>query len=270
MAGDWIKMRSDLVDDPSVFKIAAAVKLDKFSVIGRLHAFWSWSDKHAVDGRVDGASSLYVDDIVRCDGFAQALSCAGWLVIGEDFIEIPKHDRHNSNSAKERALKNARQARWRQNKDADVDAQPSTQATTNASTREEKRREEKNKDQEQGEAPAQDKVKPKFNPLTVKPKNVSDDVWADWCAHRRDLKKALTEEACKRQIKTLEGHHNPEAVIDLSIRNSWTGLFPEKVTYNVHRLPAKSSFTNIPPVNAEEIRAKTEENERLGVRRANF
>jgi len=31
-----------------------------------------------------------------------------------------------------------------------------------------------------------------------------------------------------------------------------------------------SRFTNLPPVNAAEIRAKTEENKRLGVRRANF
>lgn len=32
----------------------------------------------------------------------------------------------------------------------------------------------------------------------------------------------------------------------------------------------QSRFTNLPPVNADEIRAKTEENKRLGVRRANF
>lgn len=34
--------------------------------------------------------------------------------------------------------------------------------------------------------------------------------------------------------------------------------------------PQQSRFVNIPPVNAAEIRAKTAENERLGVRRANF
>ncbi|SER19535.1 hypothetical protein SAMN04244573_03077 [Azotobacter beijerinckii] len=34
--------------------------------------------------------------------------------------------------------------------------------------------------------------------------------------------------------------------------------------------PQQSRFTNLPPVNAEEIRARTAENERLGVRRANF
>lgn len=39
---------------------------------------------------------------------------------------------------------------------------------------------------------------------------------------------------------------------------------------NVHQFPAKSAFTNLPKVNAEELRARTAENERLGVRRANF
>ncbi|MCY1305410.1 hypothetical protein D9M70_552170 [compost metagenome] len=34
--------------------------------------------------------------------------------------------------------------------------------------------------------------------------------------------------------------------------------------------PQQSRFTNLPKVNADEIRARTAENERLGVRRANF
>lgn len=42
------------------------------------------------------------------------------------------------------------------------------------------------------------------------------------------------------------------------------------VPRNVHAFPAKSRYTNLPQVNADEIRAKTEENKRLGVRRANF
>lgn len=140
MAGEWIKMRMDLQDDPAVYKLASITKMDRFAVIGRLYSFWAWADKHAVDGRVDGATSHVVDDIARCDGFAEALVSVRWLEIGDDFISIPNHDRHNGESAKERSLKNARQARWRQGKadkaSTDVDATTST----HASTREEKRR----------------------------------------------------------------------------------------------------------------------------------
>ncbi|WP_052469433.1 YdaU family protein [Pseudomonas massiliensis] len=39
---------------------------------------------------------------------------------------------------------------------------------------------------------------------------------------------------------------------------------------NVHAFAPKSRYTNLPQVNADEIRARTEENKRLGVRRANF
>lgn len=147
MAGDWIKMRNDLPNDPAVYKIAALTRLDRFAVIGRLYAFWSWADKHAVDGRVDGATSTVVDDVVRHDGFAESLAAVRWLEISEDSITLPHHERHNGESGKERGLKNARQARWRQSKttqaSTDVDVQASTSPSTEPSTREEKRREEK-------------------------------------------------------------------------------------------------------------------------------
>ena len=149
MAGDWIKMRNDLPNDPAVYKIAALTKLDRFAVIGRLYAFWSWANKHAVDGRVDGATSTVVDDVVRHDGFAESLAAVRWLEISEDSITLPHHERHNGESGKERGLKNARQARWRLSKvspaSTEVDGRASTRPSTDASTREEKRREEKNK-----------------------------------------------------------------------------------------------------------------------------
>lgn len=142
MAGEWIKVRLDLPEDPAVYRLSRITGLDRLSVIGRLYAFWAWADKHAVDGRVDGASTLDVDDITRHDGFADAMAQVKWLDVGPDYLAIPKHDRHNGESAKERSLKNARQARWRDGKGADVDAPPSTKKPTKASTREEKRREE--------------------------------------------------------------------------------------------------------------------------------
>ena len=142
MAGDWIKMRVDLKDDPSVFKLAELLAVDELHVIGCLFCFWAWADKHAVDGHVDGATSRLVDKVSSTPGFCTAMQAVGWLVIEEAGIRIPNFDRHNGESAKERGLKNARQARWRSGKLGNVDAAPSTAASTAASTREEKRREE--------------------------------------------------------------------------------------------------------------------------------
>ncbi|NMX92016.1 MULTISPECIES: helix-turn-helix domain-containing protein [unclassified Pseudomonas] len=79
------------------------------------------------------------------------------------------------------------------------------------------------------DAPSAKKKAPKFDPLTCKPSNVSEQVWADWCQHRKEIRKPLTKTTCERQAKTLAGHHWPDAVIIQSISNGWTGLFPEKV-----------------------------------------
>ncbi|MNJ55432.1 hypothetical protein D3C77_509210 [compost metagenome] len=65
--------------------------------------------------------------------------------------------------------------------------------------------------------------------MTCKPTNVSEQTWADWCQHRKEIGKRLTKTTCDRQAKTLAGHHAPDAVINQSISNGWTGLFPEKV-----------------------------------------
>lgn len=68
----------------------------------------------------------------------------------------------------------------------------------------------------------------KFDPLAVKPKNVSPEVWADWCQHRREIHKPLTAKSCEQQAKALANHPTPDSVLVLSISNGWTGIFPDK------------------------------------------
>jgi hypothetical protein len=142
MAGDWIKMRSDLHDDPAVYKLAEILEVDELHVVGALFCFWAWADKHAVDGHVDGATTRLVDKVSSTQGFAAAMKSVGWLIQTEKGVSIPNFDRHNGESSKERGLKNARQARWRAGKLVSVDALPSTSPSTKSPTREEKRREE--------------------------------------------------------------------------------------------------------------------------------
>jgi DNA-binding transcriptional ArsR family regulator len=79
------------------------------------------------------------------------------------------------------------------------------------------------------DAPSAKKKAQKFDPMTCKPANVSEQTWSDWCQHRKEIRKPLTATTCAKQAKTLAGHHAPDAVINQSISNGWTGLFPEKV-----------------------------------------
>jgi hypothetical protein len=130
MAGDWIKMRIDLRDEPEVIQIAAETNLDEDAVVGKLHCIWGWANKTSRLGNAPGVTVAWLDRYVSVTGFAQAMANAGWLHIKGDGFSFPKYDRHNSQSAKRRALTANRMKRKR---DAD--------AVTGASP--EKRREEK-------------------------------------------------------------------------------------------------------------------------------
>ena len=72
------------------------------------------------------------------------------------------------------------------------------------------------------------KKKSAFDPLTTKPPNVSAKVWADFVAHRKGKSK-LTAVACELIAAKLTGHPDPDVVLNQSIENGWTGIFPEKV-----------------------------------------
>lgn len=148
MAGEWIKLEATTLDKPEVLRIARTLKIDRDAALGKLVRLWSWFDANSVDGVVDGVVDDDVDRMCFCPGFAAACVSVGWLVIDEsaERIALPNFDRHNGETAKQRALKNRRQANWRAGKDGCVDdgasTETSTRPSTKASTREEKRREE--------------------------------------------------------------------------------------------------------------------------------
>lgn len=145
MAGDWIKMRVDLAEDPAVIGIAARLGLDEFSVVGRLQALWSWADGQSRDGHAGGVTAAWVNRKVQRDGFAEAMVEVGWLAIEDDGISFPNFTNHNGETAKTRALGKNRQQKKRASEEV---TQPPSQTSRNerdkSVTREEKRREESN------------------------------------------------------------------------------------------------------------------------------
>lgn len=113
---DWIKMRANLRDDPAVWTIAKALKMDAFGVIGRLHAMWAWFDAHATaDDPFVAVSPEAMDDHLRCQGWCDAVSAAGWLILHDDRLGVPNFARHMGASAKERAMSSVRVAKHRTN-----------------------------------------------------------------------------------------------------------------------------------------------------------
>lgn len=166
MAGDWIKMRTALANDPSVIAMAGALGVDEFEVVGMLHHLWSWADAQSRDGHVPGVTKKWIDRYVHRDGFANAMCAAGWLVVDDSGINFPHFERHNGKPAKDRALAGERQRKKRANVTQSV-PNVSRGERDNTVTREEKRREE---NKELGGAAAQPLVDDGSKPAKPKSK----------------------------------------------------------------------------------------------------
>lgn len=109
MAGDWIKMREDLYEDPAVLFIAQRLQTRPEHVVGYCHKFWCWVSRQCRDGIVTGVPILSLGSVLGMPGFAELLCEVGWLEYDDSVpempvIRIPKFERHLSQGAKARAL----------------------------------------------------------------------------------------------------------------------------------------------------------------------
>ncbi len=136
MAGDWIKMETDLPDKPEVHYIANALNIDPDAVVGKLHRVWAWFDKHTVDGNAAGVTFSLIDRLVFVNGFAEAMSLCGWLEQSGHVLTLPNFGRHNGKTAKTRALTAKRVALHKEKTNGNGNAA----SVNDALPREEKRR----------------------------------------------------------------------------------------------------------------------------------
>lgn len=108
-AKPWIKMRTDLWDDPRVSALCDALDADEARVIGGLYRLWSIADAHSTDGTLSGLTIAAVDRKCAFPGFANALQSVGWLAESDAGVTIPDFSVHNGQSAKSRAQNSLRQ-----------------------------------------------------------------------------------------------------------------------------------------------------------------
>lgn len=108
MAGDWIKMRTNIDTDPAVVRIASALHTDRYGIVGRLHKIWSWANEHLTDGQDVPIDAEFLDCLVETPGFSAELRRVGWLSGRDGCLSFPSFERHNGASAKARAQDAAR------------------------------------------------------------------------------------------------------------------------------------------------------------------
>lgn len=141
MAGDWIKMRGNLWDDPRVAKLCDLTGQSEAAVIGGLYWLWATADQHTEDGCMPGLTLRQIDRKTGIQGFGAGLCAIGWLLEDEAGVVLANFEEHNGTSAKRRCTDAQRKANSRNlsASDADISPTPSGQEAPNRGAREEKR-----------------------------------------------------------------------------------------------------------------------------------
>ena len=102
MAGDWIKMRGNLWDDPRVTRLCDLTDSGEAAVIGALYWLWATADQHTEDGSLPGLTLRQIDRKTGVPGFGAALVSIGWLSADEAGCAVAHFEEHNGASAKKR------------------------------------------------------------------------------------------------------------------------------------------------------------------------
>lgn len=226
MAGDWIKMRSNLWDDPRVAKICDLTDAGEAAVVGGLYWLWSTADQHSEDGIMLGLTLRAIDRKTGIAGFGDALVTAGWLLDNCDGVQIVRFEEHNGKSAKRRCSESARKISAR-----DADKAQQVCGTLEEGERQScaprEREEKENKEQDQ----KQKTRAPRFDAQAHLVELSVDPVIAtDWLAHRKAKKATVTRtvvdgimgEAAKARIALSDA-------LAMCCQRGWTGFKAEWV-----------------------------------------
>lgn len=224
MAGDWIKMRGNLWDDPRVARLCDITDKPEATIVGGLYWLWSTADQHTEDGGMPGLTTRAIDRKTGIDGFAQALCTIGWLTDHPEGVCIVKFTEHNGSSAKRRCADAQRKAGVRSLSASGADilrtdcGHPADEMRRTAEL--EKRREEESREESRTQSNSVDLGRDSSSPVSRSkppsatasrearqvaqpcPDDVDAQVWADWLALRKAKRAPVTAtviEGARRQ-----------------------------------------------------------------------
>ena len=254
MAGDWIKMRLNLVTHPKVMRLAEclldskeytdwaalsygipgypppadalakreryeALRVTRYVTVCALLRFWGYANEHVEqDETVFGLWPDDVDEIVGVPSFSDALVSVGWIQFDSDtgVATLPNFHKYNAPSGTRGKTNAERQKAFRERQKAsNSNGNSNGKSNITNNAREEKRREELNTST--------------ASPL---PDWIPEDAWNSYVEMRKKVRKPMTGKAVDLAVAELEKLReqgsDPRAVLDQSVLNSWQGLFPLK------------------------------------------
>ena len=237
MAGDWIPMRLDLYEDPSVIQMATALGEREEVVVGYLHKVWSWASRQLRDGCATGVSVSTLGRATNLPGFPEVMRDAGWLSEDSDGISFPNWDHWLSESAKKRLQNTQRQ---RQKRKSDEEEVPEKSVALLS----------RKKSDKIGTSVLSCKSLLKDLRKTVSEK-MADSVesWIEYKSERNERYKPRGLQAFFTQINKAENQHGAPAVvqsIESAMANGWKGW--QHGLENSNGAPKKPArVTYIPP-----------------------
>ena len=100
----WLKLDHTTPDKPEVLAITLAMGWDDSDLtVGKLFKLWRWFDQHTVDGNAPSVSTALLDRVIGVSGFCNSVASVGWLVVDGSRLTLPNFDKHNGQTAKDRA-----------------------------------------------------------------------------------------------------------------------------------------------------------------------
>jgi hypothetical protein len=138
MALEWIKFELHTSNKPEVWEMAGKLGVDPDAVVGKLLRVWGWFSNQTTDGNAPSVTKALLDRDCGVVGFCAAMIEAGWMIEENGRIRLPNFDRHNSQTAKTRALTAKRVASYK----GKSNASSVTTRVSSALPREDKIREE--------------------------------------------------------------------------------------------------------------------------------
>lgn len=241
MAGDWIKMRTNLDTDPRVIEIASRLGVGELQVVGMLWKVWSWADAHTLDGNAIRVTDVTLDRFALVTGFADALRKVGWLEGRDGLLTFPRFAEHNGQTAKNRAETKERVAKHRNAKTVtDVTPKPLP----------EKRREEKSiREREEAENQI---------PFLETRSLAFLQAWERWKRHSSDNDKPIKPMSEEIQLSQIFAAYPSEveviAAIDFSIGKNWMNV-DLKNSHNIKDTSPVGSNRSKPKTNTDRFAA---------------
>jgi len=110
VAGDWIKMRGNLWDDPRVARLCDLTDATEAAIIGGLYWLWATADQHTEDGIMPGLTLRQIDRKTGIQGFGAGLCAISWVADHPEGIRLVNFEEHNGKSAKRRCMDAQRKA----------------------------------------------------------------------------------------------------------------------------------------------------------------